>query len=178
MTPHYRQSFITALTGHLLLVMAASVSAHADRQGDEWIRKSAKLAVQRLLVPANRLSIDCPKKDWVVLPAGGTTLVRLAEKNGVALVELEHVALQQPLGPEEVTDLFAEIEADTIRQQHADATGFVSRLATVGQRRVAMLEYERPGTRAVERVRQERRTGCGPGPLLPFRRADDRLLHG
>lgn len=144
----------TRQTVAALLLLATSVSAHFDRQEDEWIRRSTKFAVQSLLVPASRLSIDYPKKEWVVLPAGGSTLVRLAEKNGLALVELERVALRQPLRPEEVTELFAEIEADTIRRQYADATGFVSRLAMVGQRRVAMLEYERPGTRTIERVRQ------------------------
>ena len=137
-----------------LLLVATSVSAHAGQQGDEWIRRSVKLAVQRLLVPAHHLSLEYPKKDWVVLPAGGSMLVSLAEKNGLALVQLEHETLRQPLGPEEITELFAEIEVDTIRQRHADATGFVSRLAMAGSRRVAMLEYERPGTLAIERVRQ------------------------
>jgi hypothetical protein len=142
----------------LAVVLAAwfspAVQQPPAQQGDEWVRRAPKLGVQRLIVPGRRVTLEYPKRDWLLLPSGGSMLVNLAEKNGNALVQLERTALKQALAPEEITDLFAELEAQTVHDRYPEATSFVSRLADVGRRRIVMLQYDRPGTRGAERVRQ------------------------
>jgi hypothetical protein len=135
------------------VLVAATGSAGAGQQADVWIQRSPKLGVKRLVTPAH-VTLEYPNKDWIVLPAGGFMLLSLAEKSGLALVQLERVRLNQPLTPDEVTDLFTELEARTIRDRHPDAKGFVSRVATVGKQRVVILQFDRVGTVGDERVRQ------------------------
>jgi hypothetical protein len=138
----------------LLGLLAIPVVHGAAGQPDPWIGKTPTLSVRRLAVDSGRVTLEYPAKGWKVLPAGGQTIATLAESDGRALVQLERVRLNLPLEADEVTSLFAELEARSIAEQHPDASGFVSRVSTSGARRVVIVQYSRPGAAGVELVRQ------------------------
>ena len=62
--------------------------------------------------------------------------------------------LNQSLEAADITDLFAQIEIDAIKEQQPKAAEFQSKLLDAGQRRLVAVQYGRPGLLGRERVRQ------------------------
>ncbi len=132
------------------LIGQVSVSA----QGDPWLTTSRKLQMRPLHDTDGRVRLDYPNKDWLVAPGGSDAIVTLTEKRAEAAVFLEVVRLTPPLAPDEITDLFAQIEVETIQERDARATNFTARVLDVSGRRVVVVEYSRQGLLGLERVRQ------------------------
>jgi hypothetical protein len=126
----------------------------AAAQSDPWLTKSQKLQMRPLHDTLGRVRLDYPHKDWLVTPGGGDALLTLTEKRAEAAVFLEAVRMTSPLAPEEITDLFAKIEVETIQERDPRAASFTSRLLDVDGRRIVVIEYSRQGLLGPERVRQ------------------------
>ncbi|MFN8060505.1 MAG: hypothetical protein U0Q12_15225 [Vicinamibacterales bacterium] len=133
-----------------LIVGAAGVAG----QGDAWLVKSPQLKTATFKDPNGRFSVDYPAKSWIRLPGAGSTLLTLSEEDVEATIVVEVVPMDVPLAPDEVTTLFAELEAVGVRKREKNADEFVQRVITAGARRVAVVEYTRRGTKGIERVRQ------------------------
>ena len=101
------------------------------------------------------LSLEYPARDWEQLSGAGSVLTTLTTRRFDATVVIERSKLAAPLTSADLTDLFAEIEADLIREQFPSATGVTAALAThpkLGA--VVRVDFSRPGPAGIERVRQ------------------------
>jgi hypothetical protein len=81
-------------------------------------------------------------------------LLVLATKKGDAVVLVERSMLRQALEAADITDLFAQIETDAIKERQPKATDFQSKVLDAGDRRLVAVQYGRPGVLGSERVRQ------------------------
>ena len=133
--------------------VTVSAQAPAAPAANEFAR-TPKLDVQLFLGPLNRIRFEFPKKDWQLVSGGAVVIVSLAQRTGQAAVVVEHTKLNTALAPEDITDLFAQIEADTVREQQPAAADVQARLIAIDQRRLVITTYSRLGVAGPERVRQ------------------------
>ncbi len=139
---------VTAVLG---LVCTAGMAAG---QTDSWYGRNPRLSVQSLQAPDGRFTLQYPKKDWLAVPGGGGVLLTLTERRVEATVAVEDKALNQPLAPDDITDLFAQLEIDAIKERQPKATDFQSRLLEAEGRKIVIVQFTRPGLKGPERVRQ------------------------
>lgn len=140
-----------------LLVMGTLIvvaPARTPAQGDQVYGRNAKLQMQPYKSPGGRFSMEYPRKDWILLPGAGDVMMSLAQKNGEAVVLIERSQLRTALAPEEITDLFAQLEVDTLKDQDHDAADFQPRVFDAGDRRLIIIQYTQPGLSGRNVVRQ------------------------
>jgi hypothetical protein len=135
----------------MALLTATGVSAQAPAPNE--VGRAPKLDVQPFVAPGNRIRFEFPKKDWQLVSGGTISIVAVTQKSGQAAVVVEHTKLNAALAPDDITDLFAQLEADQIKQQQPDAADLQSKLVSVGNRRLVIVGYTRRGVTGAERVR-------------------------
>src|SRR5262245_56293994 len=123
---------MVALTGFLAAASPAAQSAPTD----PWFARVTGVDFESRRAADAPLQMDVPKKDWMVLPSSGSVLLVLASRRGDAVVLVERSVLQQALEAAKITDLFAQIEVDAVRERHPKAADFKSRLLYAGERRI------------------------------------------
>ena len=128
---------------------AAPVAPAANEYG-----RVPKFEVQAFSMPGGRIKFEYPKKDWQLVPGGSTALVSAVQKQGQAGVVVEESKLVQALAPEDITDLFGQIESDVVKERQPGATDIQSKVIDAGGRRLVIVTYGRPGIAGPERVRQ------------------------
>lgn len=133
---------------------AVSAAAQAPAQPDPLYGRNPRLQVRPLTAPDGRFSVEYPRSNWIVLPGGGNVVLSLAQRNGEALVQIRRATLKTTLAPEEITDLFAQIEVESLREQDPGAAGFESRLLDAGGRRLIIIQFSQPGLTGPTQVRQ------------------------
>jgi glucose/arabinose dehydrogenase len=140
----------------LVTVVAGASPAQpaAPPKSDPWLVKTAKFQFQPQKAADAAVQLDLPKKDWMALPSSGSVLLVIASRKGDAVVLVERSSLQQPLQAEDITDLFAQIETDAIKERQPKAADFQSRVLDSGERRLVAVQYARPGVLGAEKVRQ------------------------
>lgn len=119
-----------------------------------WLARTATPAFRPHKDPTGRISIEYPREDWRIVPGGSTTVASFTQNDGEATVVLEQTTLNQALRPNEVTDVFGQIEMETIKQRDPQASNFDTRLMDEGGRRVVGIQYQRTGPQGTEIVRQ------------------------
>jgi hypothetical protein len=132
----------------------SGAQAPATRATDPWITRTTRVQFQPQRAADAPVQLDLPKKDWMVLPSSGSVLLVLASKKGDAVVLVERSTLRQALEAADITDLFAQIETDAIKERQPKATDFQSKVLDAGDRRLVAVQYGRPGVLGSERVRQ------------------------
>jgi hypothetical protein len=137
-------------------VPAASVaqSGVAVKATDPWLARTTRLQFQPQRAADAPIQLDLPIKDWMVLPSSGSLVLALASRKGDAVVLVERSALRQALEAEDITDLFAQIEVETIRERYPKAADVQSKILDLGARRLVAVQYGRSGVLGPERVRQ------------------------
>jgi len=125
----------------------------AKGPADPWLGRAAKLSVQPVKSP-DGLQLEWPKKDWMLLPAAGSASLVVAAKKGDALVVIERSTLNQALEPADITDLFAQLEGDVIKERQPSAAELQSKVIDSESQRLVAVQYSRQGTTGPERVRQ------------------------
>ncbi len=148
--------------GALLLVAGSLAGAQPPASSikssggttDAWLTKTTKVQFQTVKPPDAGVQIDVPKKDWMVLPSGGAMILTLATRKGDAVVAVEKSTLRQALEADDITDLFAQIETDAIKERQPKAADFQSKVIDAGDRRLVAVQYVRPGVLGTEKVRQ------------------------
>jgi hypothetical protein len=121
---------------------------------DPWVSRAARLQVQPQRSADAPLQVEFPTKDWMVLPSSGALVLAAATRKGDAVVLIERSTLRQALDPADITDLFAQIEIDAIKERQPKAVDFQSKVLDSGARRLVAVQYSRPGVLGNERVRQ------------------------
>ena len=121
---------------------------------DPWVTRATKPQFQIQRAADAPLQVDLPKSDWMVLPTSGSLVLAAASRKGDAVVLIERSSLRQPLDPGDITELFAQIEAEAIKERQPKASGFESKVLDAGSRRLVAVQYGRPGVLGSERVRQ------------------------
>jgi hypothetical protein len=114
----------------------------------------AKLEVQPFEGPNKHVRLEYPKKDWQVVPGGSAAIASLLQKKGEAAVVIEQSRLNQPLAPDDITDLFGQLESETIRDRQPSPSDIQSKVYEAGGRRFVIVDYARQGVAGPERVRQ------------------------
>ena len=105
--------------------------------------------------PAKRFSVEFPKDwRWMIVAGSGEALVTFVQPKNEAAVVVERFRLKQPLAQDEITDLFAQIETDVLKENQPKVTDVAAKVATQGKRRLVLIDYTRPGLGERERVRQ------------------------
>jgi hypothetical protein len=121
---------------------------------DPWVSRAATLQVQPQRSMDAPLQVEFPTKDWMVLPSSGALVFVAASRKGDAVVLIERSTLRQALDPADITDLFAQIEIEAIKESQPKAADFLSKVLDSGARRLVAVQYSRPGVLGNERVRQ------------------------
>lgn len=136
-----------------LAAALAGTSVFAQPPAPNEVGRAPKLDVQPFVAPGNRIRFEFPKKDWQLVAGGTVSIVSVTQKSGQAAVVVEHTKLNAALAPDDITDLFAQLEAEQIKLQQPDAGDVQSKLVSVDNRRFVIVGYTRRGVAGAERVR-------------------------
>jgi pSer/pThr/pTyr-binding forkhead associated (FHA) protein len=110
--------------------------------------------VQTFVGPGDRIRFDMPKRDWQVVSGGAAAIVSLAHRSGQASVVVERATPGGKFATLDLSDRFAEREADTVRTHQPGAADVEAKLVALGTRRLLIVTYSRKGVAGPERVRQ------------------------
>ena len=149
---HRRLDFFVSVP--LMAALVVFLHAQTPAQTDQMYGKNPKLQVRPLKAPNGRFSMEYPRNDWIVLPGGGNVVLSLAQENGEAVVQVQYFMLKTALAPDEITDLFAQLEVDTLREQDQSAADFAPRVFDAGDRRLIIIQFTQPGFIGRNQVRQ------------------------
>ena len=139
-------------TGRLRALAAFSVMA-------SWLL-AADLLAQRpnyLLFtdPQRRFSVEFPREwTWLMVSGSGEPLVTFIHPRKEAAVVVERFRMRQKLNRDEVTDLFAQIESEVLKENQPLAADVVSKIVVENGKKLILIDYVRPGIDTRERVRQ------------------------
>lgn len=139
---------------------AAAVTAGASpRQSliapapNEYAR-APQLDMQPFVAPDHRMRFEVPRREWQLVSGGTVAVVTLAAKSGQAAVVVEQTRLNQAMAQEDITNLFALLEADAVKERQPAAADVQAKLVAVDGRRLVIVTYSRRGVAGPERVRQ------------------------
>ena len=105
--------------------------------------------------PGRRFSVEFPKEwTWLMVSGSGEPLVTFIHPRKEAAVVVERFRMRQPLTRDEVTDLFAQIEAEVLKENQPQAMDVVSKIVNEQGKKRIVIDYVRPGIDTKERVRQ------------------------
>ena len=124
--------------------------------------RAAKLEVQVFESANRQIRFEYPRKDWevvprittVIIPGATSPLVSLVQRRREAAVVVEQTKLHQPLALDDITDLFSQLEADSVRERQPLASDVKAKLVDAGGRRFVIVTYGRQGVSGPERIRQ------------------------
>jgi hypothetical protein len=136
----------------LLLATPAAAQPGRSAGSDPWYGRTSRVQFQPVKVAGEGFQLEWPKKDWLMVPSGALSLV-LVNKKGDASVVIQRSLLRQPLDPSDITELFAQLESDAIKERQR-ALDLQARVIDAGGRRLVVVQYQRDGALGVERVRQ------------------------
>lgn len=101
------------------------------------------------------VTVEFPEKNWNQLPGAGTVLVTFAQKNGEAAVVIDRTKLLTPLAPEDITDLFQELETELVKERDPSSAGLRSTFLRLGEfLRIVQMDFTRGAPPREEQVRQ------------------------
>ena len=151
------------------LVVAGALAAAHQQQAPArgaWYGPDAKGRYQAYQDAGGRFVLEYPQRDWMLLGGDGNVLLVATQKSGEAWIILERARMNTSLAPDEVTDLFADLEMETVKQGQPRADGFEKRVFATDNRRFVAVQYSRPSLdqREGETVRQVL-VPAGSGPL-------------
>lgn len=138
----YRRQWLVVLPAVGFLLLAAQ--AMAQRSGYSLFTD-----------PQRRFSVEYPRDwTWTMVSASGEPMATFLQPRKEAAFVVERFRLRQELASDQVTDVFADIEADVLKENQPQATEVVAKVVTEGEKRFVVVDYSRPGVGVVERVRQ------------------------
>jgi hypothetical protein len=137
-----------------LMILAMAGPARAAGQFGLFNRGSKATDGQTFRSPDGKFSLEYPSKDWQILPGGGSVVATLAPKSGDASVVIDYTKMSQALAPNEINDLFAELEGEDLATRQPEAKSAKPSIVNVGSRRVVVIQYSRAGLKGQEKVVQ------------------------
>jgi hypothetical protein len=142
-----------ALTALAVGSLVALVGAQAQAPGS-WVARSPKLGAVPFQSVDGHATFEYPNKNWVATAGVGGNLGILVEKDAKAWMVLERTKLQMALAPDDVTDLFSQLEADRLKEAEPQAVGVQNKLFVLDDRRFTAVQLSRKGQRGTDVVRQ------------------------
>jgi hypothetical protein len=105
--------------------------------------------------PQRRFSVEFPREwTWLMVSGSGEPLVTFIHPRKEAAVVVERFRMRQKLNRDEVTDLFAQIESEVLKENQPLAADVVSKIVVENGKKLILIDYVRPGIDTRERVRQ------------------------
>jgi hypothetical protein len=151
---HRRQSACLVLAFFAVALSPLGMT-RVDAQFGIFRGGGGKVEYQALTAPGGRFTLEYPKKDWRVLPGGGAVALTLGHSKNEAAVVIEYMRLDPPLSPNDITAVFVdEIELVELKQRQPGATNFRTGLMTGAEGKQGQIDFERPGMKGTEHVRQ------------------------
>jgi hypothetical protein len=130
-------------------ILAFTVGAE---RGESWFERTATGRARRFEDPVHRLTVEYPN-DWRLLVGGEAALFTLVSKNGEALMMLERASLEVTLLPEDVAELFVDLELELAQALSPTATGLRATVVDRDKRRMIIIDFQRDAAGRLERVR-------------------------
>lgn len=118
-----------------------------------WPWSKDKGTLRPFIDPGGRFIVSYPTQSWHVLTGGGSALLAIAHDRGDAAVVIEHRTMPLPLEADEISDLFAELEADGIKVHDPSIRALRSAVVQRNGRPMVVIDFERTGSSGHERVR-------------------------
>ena len=104
--------------------------------------------------PLQRFSIEFPRDwRWMMVSGSGEPIATFVHPRSEAAVVVERFRLKQRLGPKDITDLFAELEVEYLKEHQRGVLSVAAKVTTRGGIRAVVVDYSRPGLKEQERVR-------------------------
>ena len=144
------------MRSHSRLFMAGVIGAAAVAPlGAQFglFKGNSKVEYVAFKDPGQQFVLEYPK-DWQAIGGAGDVVVSLAQKKNEAAVIVERFKMNTALAPQDVTDLFAQIETDVLKERQPKATDVASKVVDQNGQRLIVLDYARVGVAGPERVRQ------------------------
>jgi hypothetical protein len=135
-------------------VLVLALAAGASGQTDPWYGRAPKFQSLTLESPSGEWQIEYPRRDWIAALGGGSTLALLVQKNAEASVAIERARMSVELRADELTDFFLTAEVELLKQEQRDAAHFEQRIVNADGRRVFVVQFQRPGMKGIDRIRQ------------------------
>lgn len=146
------RNYRRALIGSIIACAIAAGPAAAAQFG-RFLKRDSKVEYMPFKDAANQFALEYPK-DWQVIGGAGDVLVTFAQKKSEAALVVERFKMNTPLAPEDVTELFTQIEADVLKERQPKATEIVAKVIDNNGHRLIIIDYARPGLAGPEKVRQ------------------------
>ena len=140
---------------HIFAFVVALGVASGPAAGGQFgfLKRDPRIEFQAFKDPNERFTLAYPK-DWQVIAGAGDVLVTFAAKSGEAALVVERFRMNTTLAPEDITELFAQIETDVLKERQPKATDVIAKIDAVASMRAIVIDYARPGLSRPERARQ------------------------
>jgi hypothetical protein len=107
--------------------------------------------------PSLRYSVEFPKDwRWTVVAGAGEALATFVQPKSEAAIVVERFRMKTQLAQGEITDIFAQIETDVLKENQPRVSDVAARVLTQGSRRLVQIDYRRPGVGEPGKVEDER----------------------
>ena len=107
--------------------------------------------------PSKRYSVEFPKDwKWTVVAGAGEALATFVHPKSEAAIVVERFRMKQSLAQADITDVFAQIETDVLKENQPRVMEVNARVINQGQKRLVQIDYKRPGVGEPGKVQDER----------------------
>ena len=107
--------------------------------------------------PNRRYSIEFPRDwNWTIVEGAGEALSTFVHPKKEAAIVVERFRMKQALAQADITDVFAEIETDVLKENQPYVKDVNARVLTQGPKRLVQIDYRRPGIGEPGKVEDER----------------------
>ena len=107
--------------------------------------------------PSRRYSIEFPRDwNWTIVEGAGEALSTFVHPKKEAAIVVERFRMKRVLAQADITDVFAQAEADLLKENQPYVTDVDARLLTQGPKRLVQIDYRRPGIGEPGKVEDER----------------------
>jgi hypothetical protein len=140
----------TRITAAVVLLFAMAAAPLAQRKGYLLFTD-----------PSRRYSVEFPTGwDWTIVEGAGEALSTFIHPKKEAAIVVERFRMKQVLEQDDITDIFGEAEATTLKENQPKASDVSARIIVQGGKKFVQIDYKRPaaigepGKVPDERVRQ------------------------
>ena len=146
---------IRTLAAAALIWSSASLPAAGQLQMPPRLAPAANRSnFQNFRDDRARFVLDYPKKDWIIAPGYGQSVVLFMQSRGQATVGVEFETLVAALATADIGSAFVNYELDDLKKTRPLAANFQSQLRESADGPLAVIEYTVPGGTGNQRVRQ------------------------
>jgi hypothetical protein len=107
--------------------------------------------------PSKRYSVEFPTGwDWTVVAGAGEALSTFVHPRKEAAIVVERFRMKQVLEQDDITDIFGEAEAATLKDNQPRVMDVNAKVIVQGGRKFVQIDYRRPGVGEPGKVEDER----------------------